>query len=143
MFFFVFFFTKLFSDCYLDRCRPRPYRGPLRGQERVLQARLRHQGGLPREERGCPQEVGWWHHGLQGPAAYRQAREGSCQRHQGLRKHKRSIGRCCTYEWRTGLPKPDQGEINSLASAKMRIMNCFFGWDTNGLLDTPLNAKVF
>jgi hypothetical protein len=25
-----------------------------------------------------------------------------------------SDGRCCTYEWRTGIPKPDQGEINCL-----------------------------
>ncbi len=77
-----------------DRRCPRPHRGPLRGQERALQARLCRQGGLRREERGCPQEVGWWHHGLQGPEAHREAPEGPRCRHQGLRKHRdgRTVG---------------------------------------------------
>lgn len=46
-----------------DRCCPRCDRGPLRGQERAVQARLRRQGRLHGQHRQRPPPVGWWHHG--------------------------------------------------------------------------------
>lgn len=37
-----------------------------------------------------------------------------------------SDGRGCTYEWRTGIPKPDQGEINCLPPSHTGVDTRFF-----------------